>query len=389
MKILQNKYINRLSLVFTNSLSSIAVPAVNVLFSILVVRSLGAARWGEFVYYFLWASLASFVLNWGNKDHLLREFSKRPAEIPGLWRESFFTRSVLIIPMAGVMFISFPIPESLLLIQWMAAIFIAQSFEVLTVYHRRYLAAFFTEAAAGIFLLVSLYFKIRFDIYTTYLFYILIRCGCYIVIFRKDVFKNFDIKFRFRLLKGSFLFFLLGLSGLLGSRVDQYCASVLLSKEDLGRYQVLKSFLLYFQALAGFIILPYVKNIYRLNDKSVDKIINRLFLTGIILTVPVIFIFYIILEDIYHFSFPFETYLYSALFVLPAFYYLTVLYKFFKDNKNKLVLIFNLAGTAVLLLLSVILIPGFKINGALIAGIASGWSVAILYFIYNRKYFGK
>lgn len=384
-----SKLKRRASLIAANSLNSLVQPAVNVLFSLVVIKISGVDTWGSFVYYFLWASLASFIMSWGNKEYLIREFSKKPAEISGLWRESFFTRIVLIIPISAIFFFSFSVSETLLLVQWTAALFFTQSFDVLTIFHRRFIYSLIIESAAGIILLAFVFFKAAIDIYTIYLLYLFIRVVSFLFLFRKDILRNFNIKFRLELLKGSIVFFLLSLTGLLGSRVDQYCVSILLSKEELGKYQVLKSFLLYFQAIAGFIILPYVKNIYRLKDKSVDKIINKLFLTGVILTLLFVITLYILMNYVYLFPFTFGVYFYSALIVLPVYYYTVIIYKLL--NKNKLNSVNWISSVTILisLILNVIFIPLMNIEGGLLASVISGFAAAVFYFIYNKICFAK
>jgi len=384
-----NKLKRRASLVAANSLNNLIQPAVNVIFSLVVIKLSGTETWGRFVYYFLWASLASFIMNWGNKDYLLREFSKLPAEVSSLWRESFFSRIVLIIPIAAAFFFFFSVFETFLLIQWTIALFLAQSFDVLIAYHRKFIHSFIIEIISGVFLLASVFFKAGIDLYIIYLLYLTIRALCFLFLFRKEVFKNFSIKFRFKLLKISLLFFLLSLTGLLGSRVDQYCVSIFLSKEDLGKYQVLKSFLLYFQAFAGFIIMPYVKNIYRLKEKSVDKIINKLFLTGVIFTPIFIITLYIIMNYVYLFSFTFGVYFYSALIVLPVYYYAVIVYKLFNINKQNVIIYIMSCYVLISLILNIILIPEMSIEGGLLASVVSGFAAAVFYFIYNKIHFAK
>jgi hypothetical protein len=90
------KFKMRSSLILTNSLNSISLPVINVLFSLAVIKIMGVDVYGNFVYYFLWATLASFVMNWGNRDYLLRQFSKQHPN-PSLWRV-IFTRFLLIFP---------------------------------------------------------------------------------------------------------------------------------------------------------------------------------------------------------------------------------------------------------------------------------------------------
>jgi O-antigen/teichoic acid export membrane protein len=203
-------------------------------------------------------------------------------------------------------------------------------------------------------------------------------------LFRKDVFTNFSIKFKIELLRGSWLFFLLSLTGLLGSRIDQYCVSILLSKEDLGKYKVLKSFLIYTHAGIGFLLLPFVKNIYRLPNDKINKIANKLFFTAVLLLIPYIIVLYIIIHFIYGIEFSMLTYFYSALLVLPSSYYAVVIYKMFKNENNHCSLI-NVAVIFISLSLNVLLIPYLQIEGGLIASVLTQWLLLYLYYNYNKS----
>lgn len=380
-----NKIKKRASLIAANSLNNLIQPAVNVLFSLIVIKVSGTETWGRFVFYMLWATLASFVMSWGNKDYLLRQFSKLPISLSTEWRTSFFTRLLLLLPAAVVLFICFPVPEALLLIQWIILLFFVQSFDVLITFHRKFIHSFIIELICGVFLLAAVFLKTVIDIYTVYFIYLLLKIMAFVFIFRKDVFSGFNLKVNLPLLKFSFMFFLIGLTGLLGSRIDQYCVSYFLPAAELGKYQVLKNFLVYTHAGIGFILLPFVKNIYRLKDENINKIANKLFLSGILLFIPYVIILFVIIKYIYGLEFTYISYLYAALMVLPSSYYAAVIYKLFKKNKQSVVVWFNGAITFISLILNILLIPVLQIEGSLIAGMISQWFLLILFFVYNNR----
>jgi O-antigen/teichoic acid export membrane protein len=380
-----NKIKKRTSLIAANSLNNLIQPAVNVLFSLIVIKISGTETWGKFVFYMLWATLTSFVMSWGNKDYLLRQFSKAPGLISSEWRTFFFTRLVLLFPSAIVLFVSFSVPESLLLTQWILLLFIVQSFDVLITFHRKFIHSFIIELISGIFLLTAVFLKTGIDIYTVYFIYLLLKVFAFIFIFRKDVYSEFNLNIKLSLLKFSFMFFLIGLTGLLGSRIDQYCVSYFLPAAELGKYQVLKNFLVYTHAGIGFILLPFVKNIYRLQDENINKIANKLFLSGILLFIPYVIILFVIIKYIYGLEFTYISYLYAALMVLPSSYYAAVIYKLFKKNKQSVVVWFNGAITVISLILNILLIPVLKIEGSLIAGMISQLILLILFYVYNNR----
>ena len=380
-----NKLKRRASLIAANSLNSLIQPAVNVLFSLVVIKISGIDTWGSFVFYMIWAVIISFVLGWGNKEYLLREFSKNPSAISSDWRNSFITRFLLLVPAVVILYFTFSLRETLMLIQWIVLLFITQSFDVLVTYHRKFLLSFIVELTSGLFLLFAVFVKTGIDVYTIYFVYLFVKMFSLFIIFRNDVFAGFEIRIKPIAFKASLLFFLIGLTGLLGSRIDQYCVSFYLPLAELGKYQVLKNFLVYTHAGIGFILLPFVKNIYRMQDESINKIANRLFTGGVILVLPYAALLFIIINFIYGLEFSLISYLYASLMVLPASYYAGIVYKLFKKDKQSVVVWFNAAITLISLILNIILIPSLQIEGSLIAGMISQWILLVMFFVYNNR----
>jgi len=173
--------------------------------------------------------------------------------------------------------------------------------------------------------------------------------------------------------------------GLFGSRIDQYTVSIMLPKEELGKFNVLKSLLIYTHAGMGFILLPFVKNIYRLPDKVIDKLARRLLAFGLIAIIPYTAAIYIVITYIYNLSFHIVSYVYASLLVLPSTYYTLLIYKFFKKDKQSKVVALGFTAAALSLLLNVLLIPSLHIDGSLLAGICSQWTLLTLLIIFDRK----
>jgi O-antigen/teichoic acid export membrane protein len=344
------------------TLNSLASPSPIYCFPVLVVKLYGTGDWGSFVYYFLYASLASLVLNWGNKDYLLREISKNPAEIGSLWRKSFITRLILLLPLAVIFLLSFPYGMVVYLIIWILLLFISQSFEVFVTFHRKFMLSFTLEIFSSLIMFASIiFFKDRLGfsaLIYSYFLYLSIKAAVYLIYFRRDALRRSVLPsgklIDPALLKNSFTFFLIGITGMLSSRVDQYTVSYFLPKEALGEYQVLKNFLIYFQSAASFMILPFIKNLYRMKDDSMDKMGVRLLAAGLILIVPMIAALYIIIEFVYGFRFPPEIYLYSALFILPGYYSSVIIYKLFKNSRQSLVVLVSVIGIIISLVLNVL-----------------------------------
>jgi hypothetical protein len=82
----------RVLIVAANSANSLLVPLLSPLFSFLVIRLASVSLWGDFVKVLVVAQLAAHVAGWGNKDYLLRQFSRSPAQIAAAWQTNLFTR---------------------------------------------------------------------------------------------------------------------------------------------------------------------------------------------------------------------------------------------------------------------------------------------------------
>jgi len=175
---------------------------------------------------------------------------------------------------------------------------------------------------------------------------------------------------------------------MLGSRADQYIASILLPGEELGKYQVIKNFLLYFQAVSVFVIYPYLKNFYRLRQNSV-LILNKAFIAGgFIVVIPSVFFLWFVMNFIYNYSFELNTYIISVFFILPSFIYIIPVYYLYSIKKEKLVLLSNIILILTSFSAGYILIMLYGINGGLITGTITGWLGVILYYLFylkNRK----
>jgi hypothetical protein len=76
---LAEKWQRRLALVAASGANSLLLPLLNPLVAFLVVRLASAELWGAFVEPLVIAQFAAHVIGWGNRDYLLRAFSRDPA----------------------------------------------------------------------------------------------------------------------------------------------------------------------------------------------------------------------------------------------------------------------------------------------------------------------
>jgi hypothetical protein len=127
-------------------------------------------------------------------------------------------------------------------------------------------------------------------------------------------FKNFDWNY----FEVTFPFFILYFSGMLASKIDLVFVTHFFSKEEIARYQVLINFLLILQSLPVMILLPFVKNIYRVKAEVVKKISLRLFVSGIFISCIAVLLIKLVIQFLYGFTYDVQVFFFAWLIVLPV-----------------------------------------------------------------------
>jgi O-antigen/teichoic acid export membrane protein len=379
-----SRHRRRARLVATHSLNGLLLPALNVLVSLSVIRLASVDLWGSFVQALILVHLAAHVVAWGNKDCLLRAFSLRPTAVRESWQGSLLARSVLL-PGFGALALVFgwPPQQVLLVGVWAAGLVVAQSTEVLVVFRRAFGFSILVEAAATTFLLVAVAASgpaLTLDrLFLLFATASLFRATAFLLRFRRLVLLGPDGRVRltgrpdpshFRL---GLPFFLLGLSGMLQSRIDLYSVSFLRPPEDVARYQVFINLIIYVQAVANFIVLPFAKSIYRLSWASTLRISRRLFLAGIPLILLGMAGIHLVVTHLYRFDLGWPFLVLGGLCAWPVFFYVPIIYALYRVQAQSMVVAINVVCLTVNLLLNLYFIPRLGIAGALLSTTAAQW----------------
>ena len=372
------------------SIRNLILPAINIGLSLLVIRLSSESLWGNFVNYLIWITLAIQFLGWGNKEFLLRVFSKDPAKIAQNWRNNLWSRSLgfLII---GPLFLLLPFSSLsyFFALIWLLSAFLAQSWEVIILYQKRFFLAIWIELVG--FGLTAGWIFIRresLDIEVIITGYMLGQTAKSILLsffLRKVSLITGGFSFERKHLIQAFPFLLVGLSGMLNSRIDLYMVNGLMPDTEVGKYQVMTSLFIYIQALAGFITQPYVKNIYRLASRKISRLSFQMGGLGIIILLLAIPLCWWILNGLYDFGLSLDFFWLGALLSFPIFWFLPVLYLCYKHNLERPVLMLNLIGILVNIVINYYLIPSLGIKGALIGSVSAQWAILFIYEYYRRK----
>lgn len=378
-----------------NTLQNLLTPALNITLSALVVRIASRELWGEFIGWLITAQLLAHILAWGNKEYLLRQFSQQPHQLAEMWRQAFLARFLLYVVICPVVLI---FDGGWLLIIWIAPLFMAQSYDVLVIFRRHFAFAVLTDTVLSGGMLVGLI--AGGDITLGWLFAVfIIGTWCKALVYVLRYHHLLDIRHYQTTIVGlrsssqrvvdvgyfrhALPFFLLGLSGMLASRIDLYTLSAIAPKGDVAMYQVAINLLLYVQAGANFILVPFIKTLYRLDKPIINKIARRLFVFGCLIMPIAVMGIALVIGWIYDLHYPSGFWLMAGLFALPIFGYLPIIHRLYGQNAQSDVLWVNIIGAGCNGVLNLMLIPPLGITGALTASAICQWAMLLAYIWRN------
>jgi O-antigen/teichoic acid export membrane protein len=377
----------RARLIVANSLHQFLPMLLTPLVSLLVIRQTSAAVWGAFVAALIAAQLGAHLVAWGNDAYLLREFSRHPAGMAGAWQSSLRTRLALFVGLALLAALLYR-ETAVWLILWGAGLALHQSCAVLVTYRRDFLFAAGVELAGLAGLVTAVLYAgegvtpdwlLRLFALTT-----LTKAVILLVRYRAVV-RGWGGRFQPRYFLLALPFFLLGFGGMLNSRIDLYIVALYFPAAEVGAYQVFASFLLYIQALAGFILLPFVKTIYRLPEAAIRQMGYSLFGLGALIVPAAMIALSFLLGRLYGILLPPAFFWLGGLAALPIFYYLPIIHALYKAEKQTTVLLVNLLGIGAALVLNVILLPRLGLIGAIVSMALIKWLALLIYAWQGRR----
>lgn len=387
---IDGRIIRRIWLIVANSFNSLVVPIFSVLISLLVVRTVSVELWGSFVGLLIIVQFAAHILGWGNKEYLLRAFSREPQHIAELWQSSLITRLILFGGVLVVLiWVNLPPTQLLGMTLWTLLLVLQQAYDAVIVYRRDFLFSISVEVIGVGVLLVFIWQRgSNLNLDDLLSWHVLVTAGKTLALTWRSrwlLWMQWLGRVQWSYFVKASSFFLLGLSGMLGSRIDLYSVNALLSAGELAQYQVFIGLMLYLQALAAFIITPFIKTIYQLDFSAIVKLSWRFLLLSLLLVPSGVFIVAVVLSQVYRIDLPFAMYGWGVIFVIPMYYSLPIIYGLYKAERQRTVLLVNLLGIPGNLGFNLILIPRFGILGALMATTLISLGSATFYFTQSRS----
>lgn len=370
MSLFTNKFFKRFFLILSNALKQISAQAINIVISIIIIHQYSKALWGSFTAFIIYTAIISIICNWGNKEYLLRAFSKRPSQISQLFYEVLHVRWILILVSIIITFIIYPGLVAFHISLWIFALFITQSLEVFLNYKRNFGNAMLIEFILFGLLILWLYqFKISHvgDLIKYYAYYQMLRALMYIILYYNDIKKpTFSVKKNYY--KEAGIFFILGLVGFLQSRADFLLYSYFETAENIGIYQVLNAYFILIHAIGTFLIFPFIKNIYRLNENAVEKLQQKIIFTAPLIVILALISLYILNVFVYHFELPITLYIIGFAIAYPPYFYAVKIFQLYKYNQQNFVLYTGIMAIIINAIIATILLQfNFGFAGALTA----------------------
>lgn len=376
---LSNKQQQRLGWIVTYGLHQILPPLGQFLISYFVIRFNSEAAWGQVVDYLIFVNISILLFNWGQNTYLLRTFSQNAQKIEVAWQESLGSRLILLLLVQGIAiyFFSDNYWNLSLLILWLLGTFLVRSFDPLHIYTRKHKGAVSIETlglAITFFVLIINQNALSISlILGLYALLAIVKSVAYAIFYRDLVLKNWQWRFSKTFLIGAFPFFIPAMIGFIQSRVDLYGVAYYLPKETLGAYQVFFKVLSLFVLGNRIIMSPFLKNIYRMPDKALQRMNRLMFLIGIVGTAPLMLLFYYLFPFVYGIHFSVWMYVMGYLTIVPFFGYAIQTHHLIKMKREKQLVWVFLGAAIVNLCCNYYLIPTHGALGAITSTAIVQW----------------
>lgn len=373
-----------------NALLTLLVPLTNIGCSIYIVRHSGEAVWGAFVDPLLLVGIAVHLLAWGNKEYLLRTFSLRPDSIIQVFRRVLLSRAVLIFIVLPVLLLAnWDWESTLFLFLWIIGGFLRQSLDVLVVFQRDFGKAILVDLLGTGVLFAGLLFDpigpTTAGLVKYFALAALVRGILLAALYAKPYLVGAYPGIQFQYFALSLPFFLLGFAGMVSMRTDLLCVAFWMDDASAGRYQIFMNFFLWAQAGAGFLLLPFAKNLYRLPRRSFQKLTRRSTFAGLGIAAVSVPAIWFLLEQLFELHFDWPYFALGTAFLLPIYCYTVFIYWLYKKGRQQQVLLANVGGILLNLGLNMVLIPEWGLLGALLGSAAAQWFILGMVAWYARR----
>lgn len=371
---------HKLILISVNAIRGFSSPIFNFLIALFAIKFFGKENWGTMVNAILSIFLIAFLINWGNKEYLVRKYSSQPSKIFFAFYSNFFTRSLLL-PLSLILLFFFPFKIAIWCILLTIIIHCYNATESLIVYNQIFGIQFIAEIIAFSIITTSIFYfeKFKLEIFLQ-LYCLAFFVKFLIVIINLRLWKEkFSFKISLNEFKAAFGFFMIGFSGWIASKIDLYIVSFTMPKEQISEYQIAITAFLLIQSLSYFIILPFNKHLYRLPEKSIQKIKKIVAAVSFPLVIISTIVIWYILEEIAQLNLPINFYVIGGLSCIPIYFFIIDIMIYYRNKKESRILKINFISAFINLILTFFLIQKMGIIGAIISVLINQCSILCFY----------
>jgi hypothetical protein len=384
-----NKLLIRLKVISIYGLSQSITPLGHLLISYFIIKFKTIAFWGSYVEVLIWVNLILLMLSFGNKSFLLKEFSKIPAKLYQLWFSNFLNRSILLIPcFLIIIFTPFFKDKILLTCLWLVLLFISQSYQVLLLYLKDFKYSLLVEIVFNSSILMFVFLKIDtldlLDFLSIVVFSNLIKATFFIIYYFKKM-KGLSFKINLFELKKNVPYFIPLTLGTVRVKIDTYFANTFFSVSDLGKYQILISFISIGHITTTYFVNPYLKVFFRVSDSIIKKIKRQSFIFGVFYGLTFVIATYFIISKVYLIQFTFANYITVFTFFIPLLFQMILVNQIYKYDQQNLVSYVALFVIFLQIIIGYYLIQEQGIQGALLLKASSQWLITLLLWFWFRK----
>lgn len=384
-----SKIINRIQFISSNAFRQVLTSLFGILIPFLVIHYSSKIVWGEFISFLLYILFTQQIINWGNKEHLMRVFSENPSKIRENFTSSLIIRFPILILFAIIDFSYFQINLGLYLFLWQLGLFFINSSESLIIYEKKFIQSIYIETLSFVLFLSCFCFQASQinakKLLLIYSLYQLIKGMLYILLFKKTyILKNLKIDTSY--FKKNIWFFFLSILGFIISKIDVYIIESFHNKIITSDYQIMNTLLLFTMSIPMYIYTPFIKNIYRNNTVFIHKVKKTFILLGLVL-IPLALICISILQLYFlNNNYALWTYIIAFFYVFPSFIYGIEILSLFKNHKEKTVVIVLFIGAIFNFILTYILLRfNFNLNSALLGSAITQILILLLFSIMKKK----
>lgn len=362
-----------LSILYSIS-AQFAVPVTRTVLSLVVIRIYSREFWGEYVALLLVVSLAATLINWGSKDYLMRAFSRSPRET-GTVLAASIAGKLWVALVIGIGLLLLPLPfDKTLLWCWIGGQLSWQVFEPLNQYRRLFVPTAIIELGLILFLVAAVTLQ-RVTLHEFLFLSVAAEWGkglVYGILHRKYLsFSAIRWQKGLDFLKDAMPFLFLVVTGTIAARGELYVLALKMDSRMLAEYQVLSNFIQASHVLASAILLPFIKNLYRLRADALFKLEKQFLAAGLLLTPVLTLCIYLVLFYAYAFRIQVTDYVLSAGLIFLYFLYFIRIQLLFREDRVYFLTLVLLGMGVVKVVLGLWLIPPYGMSGALTAALAA------------------